>query len=265
MGPHQWCCDVILRYQVSLSFSKYHGAGNDFIIIDDRSSFFPRHDHEFIAHLCHRRFGIGADGLLLIRPSTTADVKMEIYNSDGKPAKMCGNGLRCVAKFLSLSKISIETESGITQATLTPDGVSIELPLPKFLGSHTIDGILWHIIDAGVPHAVAFLDGPVDFLSIAKQIRHNTALHPEGVNVNIAHLKNNTLSSRTYERGVEDETLACGSGAISIAFTAAHIHNLPCPIDIIPASGDILRVDLRDETMLLAGPAILVYSGLFNV
>ena len=255
---------------MNLDFKKYHGAGNDFILIDDRLLTFPTHDFQVIVKLCHRRFGIGADGLILLQPSQKADFLFRIFNSDGKEAAMCGNGIRCLvhfAKSLGLDKdvYLVETQNAILSCQMTEGKItsSYEYSRPSELsikiGHHDV-----HVINTGVPHAVVFvetLDIP-DFYHQARDIRFHSLFQPEGVNVNFVTVQSDqSLRCRTYERGVEDETLACGTGAVAVATIAKQLYQIRGSIKVIPASQDVLEVDIGVESAQMTGPVHCVFTG----
>ncbi|MEM7174377.1 MAG: diaminopimelate epimerase [Chlamydiota bacterium] len=227
------------------SFTKYHGCGNDFIIIDDHNLQFTI-NRALIAHLCHRNFGIGADGLILLQPAQCSDGMMRIFNADGNEATMCGNGLRCAAHFLSTlignrSTITIRSlakrhDCYIAGSRVTATLGALNQP-PVDLNIQVEDQSLsCCYLDTGVPHLVVFVDafpraqnkhgekcGLDSFFSWAKILRHHPHFAPAGVNVNFAkQLAPQTWQIRTYERGVEAETMACGTGAAAVAVAAWH-------------------------------------------
>ena len=240
------------------TFAKYHGAGNDFIIVDDTKLKFPVKDQNYISHLCNRRFGIGADGLILLQPSKQADFRMRIFNSDGKETAQCGNGLRCLADFIrqnfSQHLISIETNETVVPCSFAGDLVHIDLGPYRWKKQ----GTDYDLIHTGVPHVVSFvadLDVP-HFKSTAAKIRHE-----EDANVNYALIKEDKIFVRTYERGVEDETLSCGTGAAAVAVAAIKKFQLKNRICIVPASKEELYVEVKSERVQLSGPATFVFLG----
>jgi diaminopimelate epimerase len=266
-----------------LSFSKYQGAGNDFIIIDDRAGIFPIDNASFISKLCHRRFGVGADGLLLFQTSTYANYRARIFNSDGKEVGMCGNGMRCFVHYLhSLGfkedTFLIETMHDSISGSIRGDKISIKLERPQVLhwGMHLEEeGHLWeaYVVHMGVPHAVIFtedLDG-LDVDRLGRKIRHHPSFAPEGVNVNFAKMgADGSVKVRTYERGVEGETLSCGTGAAAVALTAVQKWNVPSPVRISPLSKHCLEVyvgqtKLGEKELELVGGAECVFEGKFAV
>src|SRR3569832_1684792 len=177
-------------------FAKYHGAGNDFIIIDDEKLKFPSADADYIAHLCQHRLGVGADGDVLLQSSEKADFRMRIFNADGREAAQCGNGLRCLVDFIRQSKrvlspLSIETEGRVVACCWEGDQIVVDLGTAEWLFKHTVDSYPLQVINTGVPHAVAFVENleMPDFKSIASKLRHNAIFAPEGTNVNFAWLQ----------------------------------------------------------------------------
>jgi diaminopimelate epimerase len=252
---------------MGFAFVKYHGAGNDFILIDDRSCLFPCADAKLIARLCHRQFGIGADGLLLIQPSNTCDVSMRIFNSDGKEAKMCGNGLRCVAHFLGQESLTIETPEKMVTAKMADGRVTVDLGVFEWLKGFEWETYNIHLVNTGVPHAVVFVSGlqQLNFVDIARKIRLHPQLQPEGANVNFVEIQGDRFFVRTYERGVENETLACGTGNAAVAIAVSKIHRIPNPIACIPMSGEILEIDVGQSTVSVTGPATFVFKGTIDI
>lgn len=263
-----------------LPFSKYSGCGNDFILIDNRQSVFDVTRIDTIVNLCHRRLGIGADGIIFLESSSKADFRMRIFNTDGSEAEMCGNGLRCLIRFIQelgieCKQFVIETMHQIIPARVSSTGVSVAMPPPTdchfFEQVHLEDDPLTlHRLDTGVPHAVLFVENlhEVRLMSMAPQIRYFPRFLPKGTNVNFAVINaNQEVEVRTYERGVEGETLACGTGAVAAALAAARVHGLCSPITIRPKSGDKIDVAFVREdnnifsNVIMSGPAIKIFSG----
>ncbi len=255
-----------------VSFSKYHGAGNDFILLDDRSSSFPCENKELIQRLCHRQRGVGADGLILLQAGALTPYRMRIFNNDGKEAAMCGNGLRCLAAFLrSLGEGSeafeIESAEAVHRCKIRGDEISVSLgkPVVKEWGltlSLNREKINAHLIHTGVPHVVTFVSDlkAVDVQQKGSEIRNHPSLQPEGANVNFCVVENQVLHLRTYERGVEQETLACGTGVAAAAIAAQILYQLQNPVQVIPASGQRMQVEVGSE-ILLTGPVAHVFTG----
>lgn len=259
-------------------FAKYQAAGNDFILIDDRSGSFPLQDVAYVEALCSRRFGVGADGLVLLQTSLKASFRMRIYNRDGREASFCGNGLRCLALYISHSgfldeSFTIETEAYIVPCTVRSGRVSFRLPVPKVLHwgcrpeGNFFDRELF-VVDAGVPHTVVFVDDLESYPVVerGKAIRYHPFFAPLGTNVNfIQSMPDGSVRIRTYERGVEEETLSCGSGAAGVAFTVSRLENRTSPIRVVSVSGEVSEFYIGDKDrnaeMEVFGPAVKVFEG----
>jgi diaminopimelate epimerase len=225
---------------VSIAFCKYHGAGNDFILIDNRAGLFPIDDPELIRHLCHRPAGIGADGVLLIEHAENADYKMRIFNADGSSAAMCGNGIRCIFHFLTkdtvIKSLTIESEGRVLSCSWAGDQIRVDMGAPVVVHWPFLwNTVSIYVVDTGVPHAVFFVE---DLMNISlqekgREIRFDPAFAPSGVNVNAACIASDgSILLRTYERGLEAETLACGTGAAAVSFVATEVYGLKGPIAI---------------------------------
>lgn len=246
-------------------FSKYQGAGNDFILIDDRALSF---DTTQIPTLCHRKFGIGADGVILLQPSQTADFRMRIFNSDGSEAESCGNGLRCLTRFISdlglpKSTYRIATQNQIVEASFLANQIKINLgPIPTST-FHSPEEL--HFLNTGVPHAVLFVPNPemIDIAQEGSRLRHHSLFQPKGTNVNFAAIqKDGSIHVRTYERGIEGETFACGTGAAAVAVIAHQKHNISSPIQIQFAGGNI-EIHLENGQISMVGDATKTFEGFF--
>jgi diaminopimelate epimerase len=266
-----------------LRFTKMNGAGNDFILLDNRAGDIDLSRSQ-IARLCDRHRGIGADGILLLEnPSDHADFQMRYFNADGGEAEMCGNGARCFARFAnkvarSEGKISFGTPAGIISAELTGDLVTLQmtepidlrLSVPLRIGA--VKKII-HFINSGVPHVVVPVAqvGDVDVSREGSAIRHHEAFSPKGANVNFIEKRGaNKIAVRTYERGVEDETLACGTGVVASALVFAVTENVNGPIGVIARGGDELRVGFEKtgaqfKSVTLTGPAEFVFEGTIEI
>jgi diaminopimelate epimerase len=264
-----------------IAFCKMSGSGNDFIIIDNRDLSLHVGDlPAFARRVCARKISVGADGLLLIEPSTIADFKWKFFNSDGSIAEMCGNASRCVARFAFESGIagrmlSFETLAGIITAEVHGDVVKARLTDPSVLrqnvrifltgGEYGLD-----CIDTGVPHAVCFVASveACDVVGTGREIRRHDAFQPRGTNANFALVQDrHKMRVRTYERGVENETLACGTGVVASVLAAAGRNFVDSPVDVTVQSGEILRVyfavrEGRFEEIYLEGKVKMVYQGL---
>jgi diaminopimelate epimerase len=261
-----------------LPFSKYSGCGNDFVLIDNRHQTFPIDHTGLITKICQRKTGAGADGLVLLESSSLADFKMRIFNADGSEAEMCGNGIRCLMQFLdelgfSASSYLIETKAGLHKLTRNGQEVSVSMPLPSEMQwnlslSHPL-AQPFHFINTGVPHAVFFVENlqSEEWMKQAPLIRHHPYFGKAGTNVNFAHHDSKGIVHlRTYERGVEEETLACGTGAVATALAVAHLYQLTSPITILPLSKDPIKISIISKGGNLAeihmrGPAIQIYRG----
>lgn len=256
-----------------LSFTKYHGSGNDFILIDQRSTdWIPKKDE--IAWLCNRRLGIGADGLIVLTEKTGFDFGMIYYNSDGRESSMCGNGGRClVAEAARLGRISNKayfhaSDGGHEAIILNSSGNISEIRL-FMAGCHSLreyeDGIF---LNTGSPHFVRFVDSTEDINVIEKgrELRYEARFAPEGSNVNFVSIHPDYLDVRTYERGVEDETLSCGTGVTASALAAALINPVNRGYYHIKTRGGELKVGFHQsgrsfDNIWLEGPACFVFSG----
>ena len=266
---------------MTLSFTKMNGAGNDFVVIDNRD-LNTSLTAEQIALLCDRHRGVGADGLLAVEPAESgADVKFRYYNADGGEAEMCGNGARCFGRYASRvlngerSKLCFETIAGTLNARFIGEEVCIDMSDPLNLEMNSpVDiaslGAQFHNLNTGVPHAVAFVDDleSIDIIKNGAAIRYHDHYSPRGTNVNfVSVLASDHLSVRTYERGVENETLACGTGITACALIHHLLTGTPSPIKISVRGGDTLSIGFEpgpDQTfskVTLTGPADFVFDG----
>ena len=264
-----------------LHFSKMNGAGNDFVVLDNRDENL-RFSGEEIARLCHRQLGIGADGLLMVEPAQNGGAyRMRYYNSDGGEAEMCGNGARCFAKFLdhlegdTHQSISFETMAGMVSATFPGgDDVCVHLsdPTDLTLGESppvNSSPLTVHSVNTGVPHAVVVIDdlSTIDIDSLGASIRRHDHFAPAGTNVNFMQVNGpSNISVRTFERGVEGETLACGTGMVANALVHHELTGDPPPITVTVHSGDNLQVSFEKTAesytgVTLTGPAEFVFEG----
>lgn len=254
---------------MKILFNKYEGTGNDFIIINNVSSIIRHDDSSLISKLCDRRFGIGADGLILIEERKGFDFEMVFFNSDGFPATMCGNGGRCASDFV-MRNISGRREVSFLAAdgphTAVPTGENIDLTINDVRGINvTGDGIF---MNTGVPHLVSFRDeiDNIDIIPEARPIRFSSLYGPQGTNVNFVMLTSAGLKVRTYERGVEDETLSCGTGVTASAIAAYASGKVTTPDINITVKGGQLNVRFTfngscASGIHLTGPATLVFNG----
>lgn len=282
----------------SMEFTKVVASGNDFIIIS-RVPFTANRLPSLTQKMCDRKFGVGADGALLLEKSKIADIRMRIFNADGSEAEMCGNGARCTALYYvrvqgrgDRGQLKIETMAGIIEGKVSGNNVRIKLTDPKDYQQGVPIKIQErelkiHSINTGVPHAVIFVEGIEEFdvSAIGRQVRYYDYFAPAGTNVNFVEIVNNdTIRTRTYERGVEDETLACGTGAVASAIVyslqfsrpaiqsmagsrfAGTVYSLKNKINIITRSGETLKVyfERRNDTInnvWFEGEAKIVYRG----
>ncbi|MGP8153297.1 MAG: diaminopimelate epimerase [Smithella sp.] len=264
-----------------IEFYKMSGSGNDFIIIDNRDLSLNVGDlPNFTRRVCARKISVGADGLFLIEPSKSADFKWRFFNSDGSVAEMCGNGSRCVARYAYLKgiagkKMSFETIAGIISAEVKDDVVKVKLTDPSPLNAKIkieADGQEFTLdsIDTGVPHAVVFVDDldNCDVHNHGRRIRRHESFQPKGTNADFVKVINrHKMKVRTYERGVEGETLACGTGVVASVLAAAGRGLVDSPVDVTVQSGEFLRVYFTGENekfqeIYLEGKVKIVYQGL---
>ncbi|MDQ3415497.1 MAG: diaminopimelate epimerase [Verrucomicrobiota bacterium] len=266
-----------------LRFTKMNGAGNDFVLLDNRMGDLEL-TREQIARVCDRHRGVGADGVLVLeRPANSADFRMRYYNADGGEAEMCGNGARCFARYADrtvgpLQQLTFETPAGVIGAQLVGELVTLQMSEPNDLRLGLEIGIAGEkihggYVDSGVPHVVvpvAKIDD-VDVRSLGSALRRHPDFAPRGVNANFSERRGpHHIAIRTYERGVEDETLACGTGVVASAILFAANENVSGPIDVLVRGGDTLSVDFtrqgdRFTKVTLTGPADFVFDGTIEV
>ncbi|UOQ98870.1 diaminopimelate epimerase [Hymenobacter sp. 5317J-9] len=264
-----------------MQFYKYQGTGNDFVIIDDRARQFDETDHARIAHLCHRRFGIGADGLMLLREKEGYDFEMVYFNADGRPSSMCGNGGRCLvafAKFIGVIRDQAHflAVDGPHDARVEPDGTvrlrMIDVAAPQEAEIGEEGDVFLH---TGSPHHIQFLD-PAEHPKLADfnvfaaghDIRYDQAYDPAGTNVNFVEVPADPAQPwpvRTYERGVEDETFSCGTGVTAVALAASQ-RGAVSPVRLRTPGGELeVSFEQRPDggfcNVWLSGPAVQVFSG----
>lgn len=256
---------------MNIHFYKYEGTGNDFIMIDNRKMSFHKQE-ESIRLLCDRRFGIGADGLILLEESPETDFKMVYYNSDGRESTFCGNGGRCVASFarklgLVQDKTQFEAKDGLHEATFHGSAVSLKMRDVTVVKS-ILDG---YELFTGSPHFVVFTD-QVSQTNVPKEGRRIRTLDhymPDGINVNFVEKRTDGIYVRTYERGVEDETLSCGTGVTASALVAAS-NGYKSPVQVETPGGklEVEFVQHSNESfteVFLKGPARFVFEGNFEI
>lgn len=262
---------------MEINFSKMSGAGNDFIVMDNRQCTISLNESQIFA-LCTRRTGIGADGLILVEPSETLDFSMRYYNADGKPGSMCGNGGRCAAYFAWTTGITGKTASfraneNRYDAWVTgTERIKLKMTVPDdFRDNFYANGFSCHFVNTGSPHTIIYTE-ELDTFNVedaGSAIRNNSELFPEGTNVNFLEVTGpDRISLRTFERGVEAETLACGTGAVAAALMSYRLGKVPSTnVTVTVRSGDTLEVAFSDDMreVFLSGPAKEVYTGTVNV
>jgi diaminopimelate epimerase len=278
----QWRLDFAADYgrrKRMLRFTKMNGAGNDFVLIDNRAGDVHLNRSQ-IARLCDRHRGIGADGVLLLeKTSNGADFRMRYFNADGGEAEMCGNGARCFARFANKvagaqGKISFETPAGVIGAELTHDLVTLQMTEPTDLRLNVTvrvanENKTVHFINSGVPHVVVPVSqiDDVDVRRKGAAIRHHEMFSPKGANVNFIEKRGTKqIAVRTYERGVESETLACGTGVVASALIFAAVEKIDGPIGVLVRGGNELQVGfekmgMQFKNVTLTGPADFVFEG----
>jgi len=264
----------------TLKFWKMNGAGNDFVMLDNRDLSLHL-DGGTIARLCDRHRGVGADGVLIAEPAANgADFKMRYYNADGGEAEMCGNGARCFARYVSrldsgkTGGVKFETLAGVISAEFFGAQVRINMSAPHGLKLDQLLSVSGtelrvHRINTGVPHAVVFVDDleGVEVLRLGAGLRHHEAFAPKGTNANFVKLlAPGAIAIRTYERGVEGETLACGTGMVACALIAHQLRQFPSPVSVKVKGGDTLQVGFEQTSagyrnVTLHGPADFVFQG----
>jgi diaminopimelate epimerase len=264
-----------------IAFTKMVGAGNDFIVIRPSGHQAIRLK-ELALKMCDRKFGVGADGLLVLGKSKKADIAMNIFNADGSEAEMCGNGARCVAfyasKSLRVKSLDIETKAGIIEAKVEGNTVKVKLSEPKNLKLDLpvkLSGrnLSVNFINTGVPHAVIFSAGldNINVSAIGRLIRFHKAFAPKGTNVDFVEVTGkDSIKVRTYERGVEDETLACGTGSTASALIFALKTGVMNKVNVQTRGGEFLKVYFKNDfnklsDVWLEGKVNIAYKGEYDV
>ncbi|MHB1185828.1 MAG: diaminopimelate epimerase [Desulfobulbia bacterium] len=269
-----------MTMQFPIDFTKMSGTGNDFILIDHRTPFLSREEMPgFAKAVCERRVSVGADGLILLENSEAADFRWQFLNADGSWAEMCGNGARCAARFahtqgIAPARMRFETVAGLIEAEVTGQSVKLKMTAPTNLRLHEklmVNGEeqVVHSLNTGVPHAVLFMEdirqAPV--MEWGRALRFHEHFQPAGTNVNFVQQQpGNGLIVRTYERGVEGETLACGTGAVSSAIIAGILGQVRTPVTVTTSGGEqlIIHYALAGQEIaevFLEGPANFIYEG----
>lgn len=254
-----------------IKFAKYQGAGNDFILIDNRNAIFDKNNTALVEKLCDRKFGIGADGLMLLQDTENFDFQMLYFNADGKESSMCGNGGRCIVAFArDLGIITGETDflavDGAHHAQITGNQVDLGMIEVQSVNRDGED----YVLNTGSPHYIQFVSElkQLDVFAAGSAIRNNSTYQKEGINVNFVEKENEGYFLRTFERGVEDETLACGTGAtaaaIAIALAEERMGQQELPIRVL---GGQLYISFHRHgnsftKVTLKGPADFVFEGL---
>jgi diaminopimelate epimerase len=258
---------------MQIPFNKYQGAGNDFIIIDNQKGLINPSDHVIINKLCDRRFGIGADGLILISGNDKYDFEMKYFNSDGKIGSMCGNGGRCAADFAFRSKIAGKSQKfmafdGPHKAEVNNDLVRLQMSDVKTISM--VNGN--YFINTGSPHYVVFVKSAnnTDVFNEGKRLRWSGDFKPGGTNVNFVEITDNGIFVRTFERGVEDETLSCGTGVTASAIASVLSGHFDTNVINVKTLGGDLSVEFRVNKEVvtdvhLSGPATFVFEGMIEV
>jgi len=263
-----------------IPFSKMSGCGNDFIFIDNRTGILdPDNLGDFVIKICAPKISVGADGVVLIEDSRKANFRWHFFNSDGSEAEMCGNAGRCAARFAVLKgiapeKLAFETLAGIIAAEVSGRRVKLQMIKPfglKLDFSVQIDGNSHslHFINTGVPHVIHFVSAAsqVEVKDLGRKIRFHAHFQPAGTNANFAQvIDRKSIKIRTYERGVEDETLACGTGAVASALISAAKGFVDSPVAVETSGGEILNIHFQKkgdgfDPVFLEGDTRLVYEG----
>lgn len=256
-----------------------HGSGNDFIVFNDVSEELPLNNNGWLRRIAARRRGIGCDGIIALQKSENADFKMRFFNPDGQEVEMCGNGARCIAKFafdkgIAPQKMRFETAAGLLKAQIQNENVKLFMTPPRDMAVNKHlklkdTTITYGFANTGVPHVVVAVKDLADYdvVDTGAAIRYHDNFAPAGTNANfITVTGTNKLSIRTYERGVEGETLACGTGITAAAIIATVEKLVTAPVRVITAGGDELTVDFKHENdsvtdVTLLGPAMYSFSG----
>lgn len=254
---------------MNVTFYKYQGTGNDFVIIDNRLQYFPKNNTKLVHHLCDRKFGIGADGLILLEDDEDTDFKMVYFNADGRESSMCGNGGRCIVAFASFlnvikDKAVFSAIDGVHHATLS--GTTVKLKMQDVLKIERFSGYVF--LNTGSPHHVQLAEhiNDIDVKTVGRKLRYGT-YGESGSNINFVEKHSGTVFSvRTYERGVEDETLSCGTGVVAVALAMHYIGEADSTSVTLQTSGGDLKVSFeKSETayrnIYLEGPATQVFKG----
>lgn len=272
----------------SIKITKMHGNGNDFVLIDEfgKEIIPEKMKPDFVRAICYRRFGVGADGMLFVQPSVVADVRFRYFNSDGSEAEMCGNGIRCFSRFVveegyAKDVVKVETLAGILELEVNKNGWWVKVDMGEVKtkkedipASREVWGMekiinnqkfVLYAVNSGVPHVVVFVDDlNFNIIEPARTIRYSD-LFPQGTNVNFAKvLSKDKIEIRTYERGVEDETLSCGTGSVAVAFVANKLGLANKHVEIV-TKGGILKIDIENSKAYMTGTANRIFDGYVNL
>lgn len=250
-------------------FDKYHGTGNDFILMDNRNGMYDVLSVELIALLCHRRFGIGADGLMLLGEEEGLDFKMKYFNADGRPGSMCGNGARCIIDFayqqgIKKKQFIFNAPDGLHEGFIEDE--NIRVTMRDAVLQEQMENV--YIINTGSPHYVIYTSGVKDLnvFEEGKKIRNSDRFRKDGINVNfVEQTSDHSIYVRTFERGVEDETLSCGTGVTAAALVMPELSNGKHLVTVETPGGklgvEFFKEDQQYSSIILSGPAIKVFSG----
>ena len=244
---------------MAIQFTKMSGSGNDFIIIDNRVPVMDENKKvDFVKRVCDRKMSVGADGVIFVENSDKADIKWDFYNDDGSSAEMCGNGGRCVARYavekgMASAELTLETVAGIIGAKADGANVRIKMTAPENLRKDIavdLNGDHYQIdsLNTGVPHAIIYSDNVEEnnVKAVGNGVRFHDAFAPSGTNVNfVEKVGDHALKVRTYERGVEDETLACGTGCVASALLSSYKNLVQPPVEVETRGGEILKIDFE--------------------
>tara|TARA_B100000795_G_scaffold265313_1_gene246981 strand:- start:18894 stop:19670 length:777 start_codon:yes stop_codon:yes gene_type:complete len=258
---------------MQIPFYKYQGTGNDFVLIDNRQQNFPKNNTKLVAQFCDRKFGVGADGLILLEKHPSLDFSMVYYNADGNESSMCGNGGRCIVHFASfLGLIKTQTEfmaiDGMHQASIKDTSVALQMTDVTHITRHEH----YCFLNTGSPHHVEMVANleKLNILEKGRAIRNHT-YGKEGANVNfVSKISEDTFAVRTYERGVEDETLSCGTGVTAVAIAMFATGKTKQKKVYLKTPGGTLSVSFAKEAngytaIILEGSAIQVYKGIWKL
>ena len=266
---------VLIKLTMEIEFYKYEGTGNDFVLIDNRNEIFPKDNNKLIAHFCNRKFGIGADGLILLENDNETDFRMIYFNSNGDESTMCGNGGRCLVAFANKLQVikkscSFMAIDGLHHATISESGtVSLQMKNVESV----IKSTDYVFLDTGSPHHVQLVSDlkNINVKESGAKIRYGDLYGIEGANVNfVTQINSDTFSIRTYERGVEDETLSCGTGATAAAIAMNYVGKTTSNAIKIYVEGGELEISFDKEdgvftNVFLNGPATFVFEGKINI